>query len=245
MKKDTLFLGYQYGDKQYIRDTVIKNKDGWFHFKGDEQLEGGVYMVVMPPDNKYFEFVVDENNQEFQLETDYSDPTNMMKVKGSEDNKTFFNYLQFIAAKRPEAEELQKQIQEAGDDAAKKKPYQDKLEELNKSVTDYQQKIVKNSPNSLPAAIIKSTFPIDYPEFEGDEKEVNMKKWLYTKDHFFDNINLKDDRLARTNLLYQRIDYFISKLIVQHPDSLNQAMNMILDKMDQKGENFKFYLVHF
>ncbi|MEZ5055913.1 MAG: redoxin domain-containing protein [Saprospiraceae bacterium] len=244
-EKDTLFLGYQYGDKQYIRDTVIKNKDGWFHFKGDEQLEGGVYMVVMPPDNKYFEFVVDENNQEFQLETDYSDPTNMMKVKGSEDNKTFFNYLQFIAAKRPEAEELQKQIQEAGDDAAKKKPYQDKLEELNKSVTDYQQKIVKNSPNSLPAAIIKSTFPIDYPEFEGDEKEVNMKKWLYTKDHFFDNINLKDDRLARTNLLYQRIDYFISKLIVQHPDSLNQAMNMILDKMDPKGENFKFYLVHF
>ncbi|MCB0661160.1 MAG: redoxin domain-containing protein [Saprospiraceae bacterium] len=244
-EQDSIFFGYQYGDKQYVRDTIQKNKDGWFHIEGDEALQGGVYMIVIPPDNKYFELLIDENNQNFTVETSYDDLVTKMKIKGSKDNILFYDYLNFLSSKRPEAEALQKQITEAGEDENAKKPLQEKLDKLNESVQEMQQKIVKEHPLSLPAAIIKATFAIDYPAFEGDEKEVQMQKWLYTKEHYFDNINLSDDRLARTNLLFQRIDYYINKLEVQHPDSLNKAIDFILEKMDPKGENFKFYVVHF
>jgi hypothetical protein len=245
LNQDSIFFGYQYGDKQYVKDTIQKNKDGWFHAKGDEALQGGVYMVVLPPDNKYFEILVDEKNQEFSVETNIEDLTTNMKIKGSEDNKIFYEYLNFLASMRPQAEVLQAKIQEAGEDENAKKTFSDQLEELNQSVQALQKKIVSEHPESLPAAIIKATFGIDYPEFEGDEKQQQMQKWLYTKAHFFDNINLKDDRLARTNLLYQRIDYYVNKLEVQHPDSLNKAIEFILGQMDPKGENFKFFVVHF
>lgn len=245
LDQDSVYFGYQYGDKQYVRDTIQKSKEGWFHAKGEEPLQGGVYMVVLPPDNKYFEILVDENNQEFAVETDYEDLTTSMKIKGSKDNKIFYEYLNFLASMRPQAESLQGKIQEAGDDEDAKKTYSEQLEDLNQSVQKLQKKIVSENPESLVAAIIKATFSIDYPAFEGDERTQQMEKWLYTKEHFFDNINLKDDRLARTNLLFQRIDYYINKLEVQHPDSLSKAIDFILGKMNPEGENFKFFLVHF
>ena len=40
------YLGYYYGDKQYLIDTVLV-KNGKFSFSGDEPLDGGIYLIVM------------------------------------------------------------------------------------------------------------------------------------------------------------------------------------------------------
>ncbi len=244
-EKDTIYLGYHYGEKQYLRDTTAKNAQGWFVFEGEKLLEPGMYLIVMPPDNKFFEILVNTDNQEFEVETSYDKPADEMKVKNSQDNQIFYDYLHFIASKRPEAEDLKKKIDEAGEDAAKKEPLEKKLESINDEVKNYQQNLLKKYPASLTGAIIKGTFGLEYPEFKGTEEEINLQKWRYTVDHYFDNIDLRDDRLVRTSFLFQRIDYFVNKLTVQHPDSINRGLDYILEKMDPKGENFKFYLVHF
>ena len=39
-----LYLGYFYGDKQYLKDTSYVEQDGYFYFEGNEKLEpGGLY----------------------------------------------------------------------------------------------------------------------------------------------------------------------------------------------------------
>ena len=53
-----LYLGYHYGDKQYINDTVDIDDKGYFTFTDEEPLKGGVYLVIMPPDNQYFQLLV-------------------------------------------------------------------------------------------------------------------------------------------------------------------------------------------
>ena len=49
---DELLLANHFGDKQYLRDTS-ECVNGIATFRGDETLENGVYLVVLPKKN-YF-----------------------------------------------------------------------------------------------------------------------------------------------------------------------------------------------
>ena len=94
-----LFLGYHYGDNQYLKDTVEIDASGYFTFKGEEPFNGGVYLVIMPPDNQYFQIVLDEGQQVFSIETSAKDPVSNIKVNGSSDNKLLYEYLNFLSGK--------------------------------------------------------------------------------------------------------------------------------------------------
>src|SRR4051812_46589673 len=69
--RDTIiYFGNHFGDKQYVSDTLKVDHEGNAVAKGDEKLEGGNYLVVLPSKN-YFEIIV--NDQKFSIETDTAD----------------------------------------------------------------------------------------------------------------------------------------------------------------------------
>ncbi len=241
-----LYLGYYLQDKQYLLDTTQAGRDGYFTFSGEGIAPGGMYLVVMPPDNQYFQILIDEDNQRFSMHCkNKANPSDGMEVKGSEDNKLFYDYLEYLALKRPEAISLQEVIDNPETQEAKKTEVQKKLDAVNQEVMDYQNNLVKKYPKSLTAMIIKSNLPLDLPEFEGETKDVEVKKWQYAKQHYFDNLDLADPRLLRTPFLFQRLDHFVNKMTVQHPDSINLSLYYLLEKMKPAEETFKFYLIHF
>lgn len=241
--QEKLMLGYHYGDKQYIKDSVKVNAEGKYIFKGEEDLDAGVYLVVMPPDNQYFQLLVDEKEQHFIVKTDAKSPTAKMEVTGSKDNQLFIDYMNFLAVKRPEAEGLKKELAAAAEGA--KPAIQAKLETLNKDVKSFQNKIVKDNASTLTAALVKSGIEAPMPTFEGTEKEIQLKRYYHYKAHYFDNLNLADERLVRSPILFQRIDYYMNKLTVQNPDSISKSIDYILEKVKPAEETFKYYLVHF
>ncbi|NNJ54794.1 MAG: hypothetical protein HKP14_01605, partial [Bacteroidia bacterium] len=67
---EELLLANHFADKQYLRDTSVC-ENGVFHFRGDEKLESGVYLAVLPNKN-YFEFLIsnDEDQTKYYFETD-------------------------------------------------------------------------------------------------------------------------------------------------------------------------------
>ncbi len=132
------YLGYHYGDKQYIKDTVQIGADGYFTFKGDEPLEGGVYLLIMPPENQYFQLMINPGDQKFTVETDISDVFENMKITGSRDNELFYEYTAYLAEKKPEAEQLRNELEGAGEDKSKAEKAQKKLDALNKNFKTYQ-----------------------------------------------------------------------------------------------------------
>ncbi len=243
-QKET-YLGYHYGEKQYIKDTVQIGQDGYFTFKGDEPLEGGVYLVIIPPENQYFQILINPGDQHFSIETNAKNLFDDIKVKGSKDNQWFYEYTSFLSTKKPEAEKINKDIEAAGDDKKEVEKQEKKLIELNESVKAYQDNFIKEHPNSLTAAIIKSSLEVPIPNFEGEKSEVDLKRYLFYKKHYFDNINMSDPRMLRTPMLYGRIDYYINKLTVQHPDSLAISIDQILSMVEPSEETYKFYLIHF
>ena len=240
------YLGYYFGDKQYLRDTAYVEPNGWIYFEGNEKLDGGMYLIVLPPDNQFVQVLVDENNQWITLETKMpaSDLTKNMKVKDSGDNQLFYGYLNFLEERRPRAEDLRKQIEAAGDDEKKKVKVQEKIDALDQEVQSYQQKIIAEHPKTMTTAIIKANLPLqNMPEFQGDQKDLKAFYWM--RDHWFDNIDLKDPRMLRTPFLFQKIDHFVNKMTVQHPDSINIAIDKLLEMVRPAPETFKFYLIHF
>ncbi|HMQ60201.1 MAG TPA: thioredoxin-like domain-containing protein [Flavilitoribacter sp.] len=247
-EEDELYLAYYYGDKQYIKDTVTiaaEGEKGHFVFAGDEPLAGGVYLAVMKPNNDFFQFVVDEKNQQFELKTDKVNPNDHMKVIGSKDNAAFFQYLQYLEKKRPMAEELKTQLEAAKDDEKKSAKLQQQLDDLNKEVSDYQKKVVKDNPGTMTSAIIRANLPIDMPEFKGEGDDLKVQQWRYTQHHYFDNLDLGDPRMLRTPFLFQRLEHYVNKMVVQHPDTIALAIDEVLEPMQKSEETFRYYLIHY
>ena len=103
------YLGYPYGDKQYLADTAEINSDGTFVFEGTKPLDGGLYFVYSPvPERLYFDIIVAE--PVFKLETDTLDLINNMKIVGSKENEVFFDFQRFMREKQKVGGQLSEKL---------------------------------------------------------------------------------------------------------------------------------------
>lgn len=239
---DTMYLGYYYADKQYLRDTAIK-KDGFFQFKKDRDLEPGIYLLVMPPKNDFIQIFVNKGESSLVIKADANEIVKSIKIQGSQDNQTFYDYLNFLDIQRPKAQALNEKLKGA-DESAKSK-IQAELDLINKSVKEKQQDIVSQLPSSISSILVKSTFDVPMVEFTGTKEEIDLKRYLHYKAHYFDHLDLGDPRLLRTPLLHERLEYYVEKLTPQAPDSINQALDYLFKKLQPAEESFKFYLIHY
>src|SRR4051812_3563039 len=68
-KNEYIYLGY-YSGKQYpVVDSVKLNDKSEGTFKGSTKLGGGIYLVVYPARNKFFEVLIDKQ-QHFSVVAD-------------------------------------------------------------------------------------------------------------------------------------------------------------------------------
>jgi thiol-disulfide isomerase/thioredoxin len=241
--KDTIFLGYHLGNQTFIRDTaILDKKTGFFTFKDDKKkLEAGVYLIVTPPENSYFQIMVPADEQQFSMTTSTLDFYGKSKFTGSKDNDLFYDYMKFLSKKRGEAEaagELRKKDSLAGSK---------KLELLDKEVKGYQADLIAKNPKSITAMLIKTAVEIETPLFpEIKDKEKNeYARYVYFKQHCFDNFEMSNPALLRTPVLAQRIDYYLEKLTPQHPDSISESLDHVLDLLQPNKEAFQYYFVQY
>ena len=247
LESESLSLGYYLMDKQYLLDTAYVDNDGLYVFQGEEPLAAGMYLIVIPPDNRFFQIMVNENEQHFSLYSQNpQSPSDDLQIEGSKDNQLFYDYLAFLEVKRPLADQLKKDIEAAEDKPNKKTKLEAELDALNQAVESYQRNIIEQNPETLTAAIIKANMALpDMPEFEGTEDDIRFQQWQYSKGHFFDNIDLGDPKMLRSPFLYQRVNHYIQNLTSSHPDSINRSLDVVLEGMKPAPETFKYYLVHF
>lgn len=244
-EEDVLYLAYHLGDKQYVRDTSRRTADNSFVFQGDEPLDAGNYMLVLAPDNTTFEFLIGENEQHFGLSLDHDNMMETVELTGkSKENQVFFGYLKYLTERREEAKAIQSESS-ASSDGSDDQEQQQKLNALNDKVIAYQKKLITENPELLAAGIVKASMDIDYPDVDGTESEKQVKLWRYAQQHYFDNIDLADERLLRTPLLHGKVDYYINKLQIQHPDTLSLAIDQLLSQMKPAAETYKYYVIHF
>ena len=239
----TCLLANYYGDKQYIKDSAKANAKGEVVFKGTEKYPEGIYLFV-PPNKKYFDFVMDAE-QNFSLETDTADYIKDMKVKGSTENKFFYDYQTFMAGKQKQIEplrDLYKTTTKTNKDSTKL--LIDKMSGIDKEVKDYKLNFIKDNPTTFVAKLFRAMEEIDVPEaplLPNGKKDTTFA-YRYYKAHFFDNIDFSDDRLLRTPIFHTKIKQYMDKLTAQIPDSINVAVDYLAAKSKANKEVFKYVI---
>lgn len=241
--KDTVaYLGYHYGDKQYVSDTVRVDSKGNFSFKGDKVLEGGIYIVVMP-NKSYFEIIVTE--QKFSIETTQNDPVENMKITGSYENKVFNDYQRFLSSKQKEIAPLKARYDavKANEDSAK--IIREQMKKVDKEVKDFRLKVLKEQPKSFTAQLIRCMMEPDAPEPPKDAKGNidSTFQFYYIKNHLLDSVDFSDARLLRSPLLEQKIKQYTQDMTLQTPDSIIPAVDTIIERSRKNKEVYKYAVV--
>lgn len=240
--KKEIILAYQLGSKTYIQDTAARESDGTYVFRGSNALKTGVYLIVDPPGEVLLTILADDKNQRFSINTNIKDPEKYAKFTGTPENKLFYEYKQYITNQRWIADSLNGKKKDPNIDALTSEKIDKRLRGLDVLVKVYQQDLIAKNPASLTALIVKANMEPVPPVFTGTDDEKTTKLFYWTREHVFDNVNLAEDRLLRTSFLSTKVDYYLDKLTVQHPDSIKIAVDKILSLCKPSKANYQFFL---
>jgi hypothetical protein len=244
---DTLcYLASYYGDKTYLIDTAFLNVKGDFIFQGDTTLPSGMYILAGEKKNKLFDFII-TGQQTFRLATDTGDMTGHMKAKGSWENTLFFKYIQFIAKKKQEVSRYDSILNTIRDDYDSVKRYQIRIKKIDVEVKDYQNNLIFRNGDTFIARFMAASLEPQIPEyiFSRGGNTDSAAAFRYYKKHYWDNFDLKDDRLLRTPLFQEKFDGYFNRLVLQQPDSVMAEADKILAKCRVTSETYKYLLWHF
>lgn len=232
------YLAYYLGDNKYIKDTV-ENDNGSFSFTGEEPLDGGIYLVVFPPDNRYFELVIDKD-QHFKVTTDTTDLVRNMKIKGSLENELFYADMLMLGENRMKAEELTAQLKEASEGEQGK--IKEELNQINENVQSSRAELMDKHPEMLYTKVLKGMKDPVVPEELQDDKAA---AFYYYRDNYFNDLDLTDDRLLRTPVMYNRVNTYVENLTVKHPDSINKSLDVIFDRTRSNPDVFQYFVIKY
>ncbi len=236
-------LANHYGDKQFIQDTVKVDADGWMEFKDTANRPGGIYLIVLPS-KKYFEIVLTDN-QKFTVETDTIDFVKGMKITGNKENEYFYEYLNFISTQQTKNEPVQNllKVTHSKDSIAK---LQKQLADVDSIVKNYKRAYYKTKhPETFMAEVLAAMDEPDNIPYSKCPKKADgsidstYNYWNF-RNHYWDGMNFKDDRLIRTPVYHNKMKFYLEKLTPGHPDSLIAAIDWLIDKARPSKELFKY-----
>jgi len=246
LKDTSIYLANYYGSKLYYNDTAKVDSKGMFSFPGKAYNECGKYALVLPGP-KLIEFIVDQEN--IFIEADTSGRIDGIKVKESENNRIFFDYVRFINDKRKQREPCDKQLSDTVNVPieADKERCKELINRLNDEVVAYQKNLLDKYPNLLAVKLLKMNIEIEVPEAPQGLSEDDAGKWkyYYYRDHYWDNVDLKDPRMVRDQGFQRLLEKYSSQVMPMIPDTICVLAKNLIDKTAGNEDGFKFIVHHF
>ncbi len=246
LKEKEIYLGYYFGDKTYVKDTIQLDENGKGTFQGDSLLDQGVYIVVLPSKN-YFDILIGED-QQFYVETNSDDLINNLKIKGSEENSSFKDFQKFMMEKQKESTNLQEEIKKYNEDSDSIEMLENRLKVLSEEVKTNWDRIIAENEGKLLGVIINAMKNPEVPEIEVPENIENKDsvRWFhsynYNRQHYWDNINFSDERFLRTPIFHNKLEAFFTRILIQNPDTLTHYIDKVVSKSENNREMYQYVL---
>jgi len=248
LQDSTIFLAYHLGDKQYIKDTLNLDNKGSGVFAGEEDLPQGIYMIVLPG-KQYFEILIPAD-QRFSVSCSFADYFNTLKFIGSDENTAFITYQKRWIEMQKKASAINKRFQINKQNADSLKILSGMQKNQEESMRLYLHSVIKANNGNLLSILVKAMLPVEVPTISVPQgsKNPDSTKWimtyLYNKNHFFDNIDITDERLLRTPILQVRLNAFFTNVLIQSPDTINKEIDKLIDKVKGNYKVFQFVSVY-
>ncbi len=236
-------LAYYFNESTYTRDNSTTDSTGKVIWEGTERLNPGVYIMVLTDEKqKLFDFAV-YDDQHFTLKTTNEDLYREMKVEGDINNELFFDNLIFNGNQNQIAGPLGEILSDSSATEDERNRAKKELEKINARVKDFQDSIIANFPNTLVGKILKARQTFEFPPSLSEATDGNkQERYRYYKEHFWDNIDLKDDAMLRLPfpLMQQKVDEYFDKVVYQGPDSILIEMENLIGITKENPEMYKY-----
>ncbi len=241
-----LFLVRKLFDRQYISDTCKHIKKGVVEFKGKKTLDKGVYTLVSQEKSIYFDFLIDDSYN-FSISYDREDIANTLKCTSSKENENMFAYLKYMTNTNTAFNKFKEQT--------KGKSKADSIKFLNEKLIAMNVDVKKFEESFLEK--VKGTFVYDFLNMKTEKEATDVPKasngrpdslyrYYYYKNHFFDGVNFKDDRILTIPFFDDRIKRYFDGVIYQYsPDSLIKEIDKVLAACTENGMVYNLLLGHF
>lgn len=227
-KDSSVYLAKYYFDKTAFVDSCKNVKNGVIQFKGDDKLDRGVYILVNQAKERYIDFFVNES-QNFTVNADISNLINTLRCVNSKENDQLFAYANFMTQKD---QDFRKTLEQT-----KGKSKQDSIKIVSQKQMAISEEVKKFDASYLEKN--KGTFINDFMNLRTEKypptaplasngRPDSVYQYYYYKNHYFDGVNFKDERMIYTPFFGERVKKYFNQVIVQHPDSVIKELDKIL-----------------
>lgn len=216
---------YQASQSLYPDDTVRLDRNGKGAFKGNSALRQGLYFLYLP-NGRTLDLIIG-SDQKFSVFSDTVDLYKNFETKGSLDNEIYLGYIREMSKMNAEMKKYSANLADTTSKTDREK-IKDHINKLIEKRINSINNIVKENPEFMVSAFLKSTIEISVPD---SIKEDQTASYHYTKQHYFDNFNLSDPRLFYTPLYDSKIKNYLDKMVLQIPDSLIKEVDFIMSKV--------------
>ena len=225
-----------------IVDSALLNDKSEGVFDG-KRLTSGIYFVVSPAYSYLFDLLIG-NQQHFKIAADSSDKDHPV-ITGSPDNEIYKRYTQ----KAFENGTLISRYEVAYKSAKTKADSQsakEKVIAINKKFTDFKDSLIAQNPDALLSMLLAAMRMPEVPAIPVvNGKADSAYPYHFVKDHFWDDVNLFDDRLLRTPFLDAKVDEYFKQYVSPEPDSIIKEVKYMLLSARTGKEMYPYLLIKF
>ena len=244
VKNSDLYLGYYYGNKTFVIDTV-KIKNGFAEFISAEKLPVGVYFIALP-NFKYFEIILDKN-QKFTINVDDIKLLEKISFENSPENKEFYKYKINISQLFIKSKILVNRLQINKNKKDSLLKIQRQINDFNAKIKQYKLQVAEKNKGTFLATMIKSMIEPDMNEFNKLPQNTNMQiqnklRYQYYKNHYFENYDFAKPQLLRSQIFENKLHLFFYKVLKQNPDTIINEIKKLTTKAQQNPATFKFVI---
>lgn len=230
VKSDSIYLGRYFMGKVQFVDS-LKLVDGVGHFKGNKPLKQGIYLLAFS-DGNYVDMLVGEN-QTIKVELDTLNMPYNVKFQKNSETAMFYDFSMEFFKMRNRYRELGAEAY-ADTSAANRVRIEAEITEMAEKQKAIVDDILRNYPDAMLGLFVKGMQTPEPEEFKAPEGCANpdslQAAYYYTffRDHFFDNIDLGDERVYYTPYISSKLSYYLDRVLVQRYDSIvPQAVKML------------------
>lgn len=242
----SMYLVKYYFGNNYIVDSCKKIKNGKIQFKGSTELDKGVYALVGQNKSSYYFQIFVNENQKYTVSADVTDIVNTLKAEGSKENDIAFGFMKFMTNKQRDFAKITAESKGRKDSLAF---LTEKQKQFSEETTKFENDFNANNKGSFIIDFLnltKEKYPTDIPKASNGRPD-STYQYYYYKNHYFDGMNLKDDRLIATPFFADRVKKYFESVIVQNPDTLIQEADRFFAKCNEGSNIYNAmlgYLTH-
>ncbi|QES87687.1 redoxin domain-containing protein [Rhizosphaericola mali] len=235
-KNTWVYIGNYFGKFTNLTDSVYLNEQSTGVLKKSEKYPEGIYFAISPKKALLFEFLMD-GTQHFQIVADTTNLKNVT-ITGSKENEYYSTYTKYIAQHSQNIHQLELSLSSAKTNADSTKIRQEISQKMN-AFNQYRLDFVKQHPNSLLATYFQAMQRPIAPKIVGKD---STAPFYYVQEHYWDNVDLSDDRLLRTPFFEPKMDEYFKYYVSPEPDSVIKSVNHIL-LYSREGKEIHQYLL--